>query len=161
MKPPTRLDFRCRGCSARFSLTPFEAEHVYRRINCAACLVSVCDDNGTFVSPALREQARVLEDAVMADRGMSYGLTAERYREMLAAQRDSCAICLTRPVRRFELVIDHNHETGEVRGLLCSACNTALGFFKDSPGRLAAALDYLRERGHYGEPEYGELGVDA
>jgi hypothetical protein len=41
------------------------------------------------------------------------------------------------------LVVDHDHETGEVRGLLCNRCNTGLGFFADNRGYMRRALTYL------------------
>jgi hypothetical protein len=44
----------------------------------------------------------------------------------------------------FELVVDHDHNTGAVRGLLCHSCNTGLGHLGDSVETLARALDYLQ-----------------
>lgn len=44
-----------------------------------------------------------------------------------------------------ELVLDHNHETEEVRGLLCRNCNSGLGLFKDDIDNFARAIDYLRD----------------
>jgi hypothetical protein len=77
-------------------------------------------------------------------RGLArFGLTVEDYQAMLAAQGGVCAICGTPPTDRRRLAVDHNHETGAVRGLLCVPCNQALGRFKDSPDVLAAAAMYL------------------
>jgi len=53
-------------------------------------------------------------------------------------------------MRIEESAIDHNHNTGEFRGLLCKKCNRALGMFKDSPSVLMSAYLYLTERGYYG-----------
>ena len=44
------------------------------------------------------------------------------------------------------LVIDHNHKTGKVRGLLCGSCNTGIGLLKDSPDVLDAAIEYLQHQ---------------
>jgi hypothetical protein len=70
------------------------------------------------------------------------GITAEDYDSRLAGQNGGCAICHTAPTTKL-LAIDHNHETGVIRGLLCSNCNTGLGLFKDNPTLLQAALTYL------------------
>ena len=59
-----------------------------------------------------------------------------------------CPICLRG--RQFEdMVIDHNHNTGSIRGLICTTCNTSLGGFGDNPDTLLRAVDYLIERGDY------------
>ena len=47
------------------------------------------------------------------------------------------------PAKDTRLAVDHCHETGDVRGLLCAACNTALGLLKDDPDRIVKLLDYL------------------
>lgn len=76
-----------------------------------------------------------------------YGITLDDYDTMFDAQDGGCAIChvegWTQP---YGLVVDHDHETQEVRGLLCDACNTGLGKFKDSPEVLSAAAEYLEKR---------------
>jgi len=70
----------------------------------------------------------------------NYGITIEDYDEMVEAQEGRCLICIE-PTDK--LVVDHDHETGKVRGLLCSACNTGIGHLKDSTERLFSAIDYL------------------
>ena len=70
-----------------------------------------------------------------------YGLSAEEYIAMVLAQDGACAICHeVKP-----LCVDHNHETGNVRKLLCHHCNRALGLLQDNPYLLARAADYLKE----------------
>ena len=72
-----------------------------------------------------------------------YGLTVEEYDAMFTAQGGVCAICdLPRPEERT-LHVDHDHETGAVRGLLCFTCNNALGNFRDSSDLFHAAAEYL------------------
>jgi len=78
-------------------------------------------------------------------KGTQYGLSWEQYQEMLAAQDGRCAICRGLPTGK-RLHIDHNHDTGEVRGLLCGLCNLLLGNAGDSADRLLVAADYLKER---------------
>jgi len=73
-----------------------------------------------------------------------YGITIEEYEILLAEQNNGCAICAALTgANGKRLSVDHNHQTGEVRGLLCDDCNTALGKFKDSPSLLAKAINYL------------------
>lgn len=74
------------------------------------------------------------------------GIAGRAYAEMLESQGGRCAICGgTDPggSKNVHFAIDHCHETGTVRGLLCAPCNQALGLFKDNPERLRAAAEYL------------------
>lgn len=74
-----------------------------------------------------------------------WGLTQEGYDALLESQGGVCAIC-ERPARGglmdHSLHVDHDHETGEVRGLLCRSCNTALHLL-DDPAKRERALAYL------------------
>jgi hypothetical protein len=68
---------------------------------------------------------------------------------MLAAQGGVCAVCRKLNPDRLgrRLHVDHCHETGRVRGLLCTLCNNAIGQAGESPERLRALATYLEERG--------------
>lgn len=79
-----------------------------------------------------------------------FGLTEERYAKLLAEQDGKCSICLKlearlnwRSQKPTLLSVDHNHTTGDVRGLLCTSCNRALGLFGDSLETLRSAVTYL------------------
>jgi hypothetical protein len=72
------------------------------------------------------------------------GLTEEGYEDILLHQEGVCAICKREPQERM-LCVDHDHESGEIRGLLCNACNFILGLAKDSPFVLEGAARYLRK----------------
>lgn len=76
-----------------------------------------------------------------------YGLTTDEYKELYNNQNGKCAICGSDGSngKWRKLYIDHNHESGKVRGLLCSNCNFAIGHFQDKPELLEKAAKYLRE----------------
>jgi acetyl-CoA carboxylase alpha subunit len=93
-------------------------------------------------------------DAINARRREAkFKLVRGEYEEMLAQQEGLCAVC-RRPERNTyrghvrSLAVDHDHVTGSVRGLLCSACNTALGKFEDNLAALRAAITYLEAHGN-------------
>lgn len=69
------------------------------------------------------------------------GITRESYYQACEDQDWRCLICKQIPPL---LVVDHCHTGGHLRGLLCQQCNSGLGFFKDDPERLQAAIEYLR-----------------
>jgi hypothetical protein len=76
-----------------------------------------------------------------------YGLSIDDYERMAREQDGRCAICggsQSRVDSDGALVVDHDHLTGKVRGLLCTLCNTGLGAMRDDPAILLAALRYLR-----------------
>ena len=70
---------------------------------------------------------------------MQYPPTSEQRRRIIKAQEGACLLC----GRHTDLVIDHDHETGEIRGALCPPCNTGLGMFKDSTAVMYAAIAFL------------------
>ena len=75
-----------------------------------------------------------------------YGITPEEFNKMYADQNGECLICERHQTEFKEtLSVDHDHKTGRVRGLLCGACNRAIGLFKDDPNILRAAIDYLKD----------------
>jgi hypothetical protein len=67
-----------------------------------------------------------------------YKLTVREYDKMLSDQEGKCAIC--RRVMGDDAGVDHNHETGKVRALLCGGCNRGLGFFKENIEALLNAI---------------------
>lgn len=76
----------------------------------------------------------------------NYGVSQERYDEMLLAQGGGCAICGAETNKNGKaLFVDHCHDSGAVRGILCYKCNTGLGSFGDSPALLEKALSYLNQ----------------
>jgi len=79
-----------------------------------------------------------------------FGITVEDYDLMLEQQNGKCAICKSEEPKGKRFSVDHNHKTGEVRGLLCNPCNMAIGLLKDSPKALKTAREYLLKKGSYG-----------
>lgn len=82
-----------------------------------------------------------------------YGITLGDYEKLLDKQKGLCAIC-KQPERSVDkdggprrMPVDHCHQTGKIRGLLCTSCNRALGLFKDSPQNLKNAIEYLEKDG--------------
>lgn len=81
----------------------------------------------------------------------NYGITEENYNRMVIEQNNKCAICNLEEIERYftgeirHLCVDHCHEIGTVRGLLCSKCNQAIGLLKDSITLLSNAIEYLKK----------------
>lgn len=88
----------------------------------------------------LDQKARVLKE--------KYGMTLDDYKFLHDEQEGKCKLCNSYKElladRTDQLVVDHCHSSGKVRGLLCQHCNMALGLFKDSINTLTNALEYLK-----------------
>lgn len=73
-----------------------------------------------------------------------YGISLDDYQVLLDKQQGVCAVCKKPPQgKRKFLAVDHDHQTGKIRGLLCTTCNVGLGALQDNPDLLRAALVYL------------------
>lgn len=80
-------------------------------------------------------------------RKRKYGMTEAQYLTLVASVNGRCCICGETPKPDKlgrTLAVDHDHKSGQVRGLLCRSCNTGLGLFKDSEDLLLAAISYLK-----------------
>lgn len=71
-----------------------------------------------------------------------YGITIAQYDAMVDKQGGVCRICESLPGKR-RLGVDHCHDTGRIRGLLCFKCNAAIGFLNDNPTAVIRLLAYL------------------
>jgi hypothetical protein len=76
-----------------------------------------------------------------------YGITLEQYNERMAEQGGLCGLCQRAPETDRRMHVDHDHETGKLRELLCHHCNHLLGNARDSVERLRLAIAYLERHG--------------
>lgn len=100
----------------------------------------------------------------------AYGLELEDVYELLNQQNSQCKICKVQlsfdsTEKHVTPHIDHDHQTGQIRGLLCSTCNTGLGMFGDSPELLIEASAYLvksvMQRERLSEETFNNKGCDS
>ena len=88
-----------------------------------------------------KNKERITKQMLVSHRRRLYGLNEEEYNDMILSQNNLCAIC-NKPSDKT-LHIDHDHETGRIRGLLCHSCNVGIGLFKEDVDSLASAITYL------------------
>jgi len=85
------------------------------------------------------------EDCLIEKRINNFGKSKHNdpkiFKELLIKQKGKCAIC-KKPMKR--ICLDHSHKSYKIRGLLCNACNSGLGYFQDSPKLLMSAARYLK-----------------
>lgn len=76
----------------------------------------------------------------------NYGISLDEYKKMLSEQNGKCYICEKHhSSQKKSLSVDHCHETGTVRKLLCSNCNTSLGLLKEDMNRIKKLINYIEE----------------
>lgn len=132
--PPRPELIECRDCGAVVivaSLGPVP-------VRCETCVHHIHRERGLRKDP-LRHKKRVLK---------KYGLTVEQYDWVVEIQGGLCAICGKPPetgngAKYGRLSVDHDHATGQVRGLLCHHCNLMLGNAGDDPYTLLRGVIYL------------------
>lgn len=77
---------------------------------------------------------------------VKFNMTLEDYDKLLIKQDFKCALC-NKHVSEFKhnLAVDHCHETGRIRGLLCVSCNTSLGHLGDTPASIQRVFNYVSQ----------------
>lgn len=103
-------------------------------------------------NPERVREYRDKDSWTLAKRCARRGITPEQLIDRYERQEECCAVCKA-DIGLVDSAIDHNHQTGEFRGILCKQCNRALGMFKDSPAILRNAVEYLEAFGSYGNDD--------
>ena len=138
----------CTLCKEVKELAQFSAEMIYGKTRvpswCKACESKRAKEYNHRVYDPLLTRHRYLQQ--------KHGITLAEYEAMLIAQGGLCASCRHeetaihhRTKNLYPLVVDHDHKTGKIRGLLCVACNQSLGLLEEDPERIQALLNYLLE----------------
>jgi hypothetical protein len=91
----------------------------------------------------LKNRERRLEKLREIHLRNKFGLTPAEYDRILEAQAGACALCHSPPTPGISLHVDHDHGTGEIRGLLCVRCNNAIGLMREDPDLLNRAARYV------------------
>ena len=130
----------CTKCKVEKPSNKFTLEKngTYRRKQCHECR------NEAKIYRPERRRELMLQN--------QYGITEADYKTKLSEQKYKCVICekehdITVKNNKGILVVDHDHDTGVVRDLLCHSCNMGLGKFSDNPQLLDKAAEYLRKHG--------------
>jgi Recombination endonuclease VII len=126
----------CTKCREPKPVTAFYKQGKYRRSVCIECTKESVRGSYSRTSQEIKDGRKRRATA------RRYGLTLEEY-DVLVAEHQHCPICLTTDPGGVGWAVDHNHETGKVRGILCSECNLAIGKLRDNVANLTRAQVYL------------------
>jgi hypothetical protein len=148
--PKTKV---CKICGNEKNITDFNLHYGNKDLHRTECID--CQKlHARAYYPTIRDAARAKGKIWYSDnKELNHGyhlkrkfnLSREMYQKMLDDQDGVCKICGSdKPRGRYDnFSVDHDHKTGEIRGLLCSFCNTGIGQFQDSPSLLRKAATYL------------------
>lgn len=134
----TNRDYFCQDCEQYLGFDAF-----YKNYRCKSGLRGSCKSCFDKKHENSRNARRIEK---------LFGLIPEQHKAMLSNQNERCLICGEKPAKE-RLSVDHDHKTGEIRGLLCRACNGGLGIFKDNVLNLKRAISYLNGKREYAVSE--------
>lgn len=137
IKERVTKQYTCRPCGETKPGSEFRWKGFKRDSHCKVCRRA--KDRERYKSSSGKGKDRVFDHSLRR----LYGITLEQYREMAKAQQHRCGICGEPPGTANRLHVDHDHETGRIRSLLCHHCNLMLGNARDSVDRLRQAIAYL------------------
>lgn len=150
----------CPGCKEQKKLSEFPPNKSYAlgiESRCRACKAAYMKAHRKANPDQYKAYDRKHKDKVRNDPQhkldrqnqrlkSKYGISLEIYNKMVADRNNKCDICGMDGslVRYGKLKVDHDHSTGEIRGLLCDKCNFAIGLLNDNPTLIGKVLEYLR-----------------
>ena len=137
----------CRNCGEDISGT-----HFNRKFCNNTCRYEVYGPKARATATRWREDN--YERSLRSDHNKhllkNYGITVEDFERMVEVRANRCDICKRTPEEvgdNRRLSVDHCHNTGKIRGLLCRWCNTAIGQLQDSVEVMENAVQYMKENG--------------
>lgn len=148
--PATEAPRPCRTCGVTKPADEFHRHQAGRRVHCKECMRA--QDRARYRNTNGKD--RVFDQSLRR----LYGITLEQYNVMAAEQQHLCGLCREPAGTARRMHVDHDHETGQIRALLCHHCNLLLGNAKDSVVRLRQAITYLERHGRRAlddPPTYG------
>ena len=141
----------CSRCSQEKPLSDFRTRGGHQthltKSRCNQCLY---EEHKQWVTnnPIRVREYRSKDKWTIVKRCARHGISPEQLTRTYERQGGKCPIC-TNLIELMNSAIDHNHTTGEFRGILCKTCNRALGLFRDNPDILRSAATYLELKGDY------------
>lgn len=139
----------CRVCKHKRPDNAFytrKTNHDGLRTECKRCHSAIGKSN--YIKNKKRIDKKILQGHLRR----SYGISLDNWNELFVRQNGVCAIC-KKPETRFSnksrttqrLCVDHDHNTNQVRGLLCHRCNSTIGLMEENTDRLSGILEYLNK----------------
>lgn len=132
----------CSACSEKKPISEFnrnKSKPGGYTTQCKDCVKAYRDSNKEYYSNYNSQYRKRYPHTYQRHLKYTYGLSPEQYESLATQQSYLCLICN----KEAKLVVDHCHSTGQVRGLLCQKCNTALGKFNEDTAILRRAIAYL------------------
>lgn len=134
----------CKSCYADLAAAQYQKTKAKRDAQMAAWRAANREKWNAYSQNWYRNNPRTATNTRIKKR---YGITIDDYESLIAAQGDACAICGGHERNGTLFSVDHDHDTGKVRGLLCRTCNAAIGLFQERIDLIESALSYLRRGG--------------
>lgn len=136
--PKAKLITHCKECGVELDVTNSIYIRFSRLNKCKSC-------NNEYQKKYYHENYSGNKEHIREGHlRVRFGITAEDYNKLLELQSGGCAICKQSCLTGRRLAVDHNHETNEIRGLLCNSCNAGIGHFKEDENLLLNAIEYLK-----------------
>lgn len=146
---------KCTNCGIEYPVDSFRSRggkysHL-KKSKCNKCLYVLYKDYVLKNEDRIKKY-RQKDKWTLKKRCDRYDIHISELFDMYNIQDGKCCIC-SKEIDIEDSAIDHNHITGEFRGILCKICNRGLGMFRDNPNILLSAYQYLINKGYYGKFE--------